>query len=308
MEILLPFELEGAGALEERPAKVRLTDFGRTHFAVTLDHDAGRNVAAWEALPDLEAVARVGRPKAGATVLARTDRGEPLLVAQPFGRGRVLAFLGESAWKWALGSDASAEKYRRFWHQCVLWLARKEWSARRLTIELPRYIYTVGDPVEVTANVENPPGSPVPDAAVRLTVQGGDAALPPVSTSYYGGAYHATLPAEKPGEFQLVAEARRGTDDYGKVAARFSVVSPSAELDFPSADPELLMAVASAGGGTFRPIEEIGGLRPVLEKEAQPVRIPRVHRKSLWDRPWLVLLFVSALAAEWILRKRFRML
>ena len=49
---------------------------------------------------------------------------KPLLVAHNFGDGRVMAFAGDSTWRWWMHGYESAHK--RFWRQIVLWLARKD--------------------------------------------------------------------------------------------------------------------------------------------------------------------------------------
>ena len=308
MAALLPFELAGTSPPFEKATHVSLTSYGLSHFAVALDRDGGSNVRAWRELPKLEAFAKCGPSKAAASVIATSETGEPLLIVQPFGKGRTMAFLAETAWKWVLDSDASAEKYRRFWHQCILWLARKEKNARKLMVDLERYLYAAGDPVEVTVTVEDPPGTPVPNAAVQITIEGPSGSAPSRPAAFYGGAFHATLIPEEPGDYRLTVEARRDGDDFGRATARFTVISPSAELDQPGADPDALMAMASAGGGLFATLADGAKVFDRVGKDCQETRVERVHRTSLWDRPWLVLLFVAALGTEWFLRKWNRML
>jgi uncharacterized membrane protein len=308
MAALLPFDLDGTSPPAEKSTLVSLTTYGLSHFAVALDRDGAANVRAWRELPKLEAFAKCGPPKAAATVIATAESGEPLLLSQPFGKGRAMAFLAETAWKWVLDSETSAEKYRRFWHQCILWLARKEKNARKLMVDLERYLYAAGDPVEVAITLEDPPGTPVPDAAVQLTIEGPSGSAPSRPAAFYGGAYHATLVPEEPGDYRLTVEARRGPDDFGRATARFTVISPSAELDQPGADPDALMAVASAGGGLFAPLADGAKVFDRVIKDCRETRVERVHRASLWDKPWLVLLFVAALGTEWFLRKWNRML
>ena len=59
-------------------------------------------------------------------VLAEADdvQQHPLLVAGQWGDGRVLAFAGDSTWRWQMQGFGDA--HRRFWRQCVLWLAKKD--------------------------------------------------------------------------------------------------------------------------------------------------------------------------------------
>ncbi len=307
MESLLPFSLKGVRPPAERPTSFEVTQAGMDHFALMLDRAPERNATAWQSLPKLEAFALVGEPKPAATVLAESEDRAPLLISQPYGKGRTLAFLGEMSWKWALEADGTAEKYKRFWHQCVLWLARKEKSARRLSVDLPRYLYLAGDPVDVSVSVENPPGSPVEDATVRVTVEGPEGALPAPAPAWFGGAYRATVAPPGAGDYRVTVEARRGEDDFGQATARFTAISPSAELDQPAPDVQGMMATSAAGGGLYRPLSEIREVFDRMATDSRPVRIERVQRKTLWDRPWLVLVFVGALALEWIARRRVGM-
>ena len=69
---------------------------------------------------------RLSKLKPGADVLADADGKEenPLLVTQTYGNGRVIAFAGDSTWRWWMHGFQSAHK--RFWRQIVLWLAQKD--------------------------------------------------------------------------------------------------------------------------------------------------------------------------------------
>ena len=89
------------------------------------------NAAAWARLPPLEGANRFTGVKPGATILAEADGKEhrPLLVSQEWGSGRVIAFAGDSTWRWVMRGFGSAHK--RFWRQIVLWLARKDQMAGR---------------------------------------------------------------------------------------------------------------------------------------------------------------------------------
>ncbi len=305
---VLPFECAQATPPEEKPTTVRVTSQGMSHFAMTLEKDYGQNVASWKSMPKLETLAKVGPIKPAATTIADAESGDPILVAQPYGKGRVLAFLAETSWRWALESEATAEKYRRFWHQSILWLAKKDKQARRISIDLPRYLYLAGDGVDATISVEDPPGTPVADAAVDLLVQGPDASAPATRASYYGGAYHATITPNEPGEYTITASARSKGDDLGRAAARFLVVAPDSELDQPAPSPETLQAIAVASGGSFRPLAEASQTLEQILKDSPPTRTERVHRRTLWDRAWLILLFVAALSVEWMMRKASRLL
>src|SRR5207248_475288 len=65
---------------------------------LTDDRDAE---AAWKQLPKLEGITRLRPARRGLdSVLAETPDHDPVLVAQAYGKGRVLAFAGDSTWRW----------------------------------------------------------------------------------------------------------------------------------------------------------------------------------------------------------------
>jgi uncharacterized membrane protein len=106
---------------EDSKPVMRPTRIGQAHSIMQLAPPAD-NKHAWEELPALDGANRLDHVQRGATVLAETADGHPLLIARDYGRGRVLAFGGDSTWRWALGGSEAAHK--RVWRQVVLWLAR----------------------------------------------------------------------------------------------------------------------------------------------------------------------------------------
>jgi uncharacterized membrane protein len=96
--------------LPENPKpRMRPTQLGRSRSPMLLA-PAEQNTAAWEKLPPLDGANRFAAIKPGAGVLAETTDGKPLLVAQEFGAGRVLAFAGDSTWHWVMGGQEAAHK------------------------------------------------------------------------------------------------------------------------------------------------------------------------------------------------------
>ena len=87
------------------------------------------------------------------------------LVAGQSGDGRVLAFAGDSTWRWQMGGFGEA--HRRFWRQCVLWLAKKdEQTEGRVWIRLAGRRVMRGTRVDFDVGAENAQGEPVDDGAV----------------------------------------------------------------------------------------------------------------------------------------------
>jgi hypothetical protein len=66
---------------------------------------------------------------------------------------------------------------------------------------------------------------------------------------------------------------------------------------------ELLTQIASASGGAYHPLAELGALCDSL-KEQKHVLEPRREERALWTAPGIMVLFALFLSIEWFLRKR----
>ena len=88
------------------------------------------------------------------------------LVAGQSGDGRVLAFAGDSTWRWPMLGFGDA--HRRFWRQCVLWLAKKdEQTEGRVWIRLAGRRAMRGTRVDFAVGAENAQGEPIDTAQFR---------------------------------------------------------------------------------------------------------------------------------------------
>src|SRR5439155_16294512 len=114
------------------------------HPITALKLEARENAARWQALPPLDGVNLVERPRQGATVLLahpylRASDGKPLpvLTVADVGKGRSLAFGSDSSWRWGFGAANAAARptagddeamrgrwYQRFWENAIRWLIR----------------------------------------------------------------------------------------------------------------------------------------------------------------------------------------
>ena len=116
------------------------------------------NLQAWEKLPALEGANKFEALKPAARPLAVTPEGKPLLVAGQLGNGRVLAFAGDSTWRWWMHGFDREDK--RFWRQCVLWLAKKEESSEQsVWLRLVQRRYPPAAKIEFDCGRKTPRGS-----------------------------------------------------------------------------------------------------------------------------------------------------
>ncbi len=124
----------------------------KLHPIWKLQNESSANDRLLESIPALRVSTRGLKPKPGADVLATLEEsGEPMVVAQRFGRGRVLLAapsLGGAAGAslhtdWGPQGKKSASK---FWRNLVYWATEgSSIGRRRVTVEADKRFYRPGD-------------------------------------------------------------------------------------------------------------------------------------------------------------------
>jgi len=268
--------------------------------------------SAWAQLPPLDGANRIERNelKPNAQVLAEADDAlkHPLLIAGQSGDGRVLAFAGDSTWRWPM--SGFGEAHRRFWRQCVLWLAKKdENTSGRVWIKMAGRRVTRGSRVDFAVGADSPQGEPVANAQFDVTVQSPDGRGEEVRPAKTSDGWSATFRgATKPGDYRIVVKAKDGAADLGTAEARFLVPNQDMELDRPAAEPTLMAQLADMtkpAGGAALAAEELPDLLKRLANKPPELKEEVVAKVTYWDRWPFFLAFVGLLVGEWYLRKRW---
>ncbi len=266
----------------------------------------------WTKLPPLDGANRIERRelKPNAQVLAEADdtQKHPLLVAGQSGAGRVLAFAGDSTWRWQMGGFGKA--HRRFWRQCVLWLAKKdEHTAGRVWIRLAGRHVMRGSSIEFTLGADTPQGEPVSNAQFDISVQAPDGHSEPVRPTKTADGWAATFhETSKPGDYRINVKAKDGGTELGGAEARFVVPNQDLELDRPAAEPTLMAQLADMtkpAGGAALAAEELPDLLKRLAAKPPELKEEVVAKVNYWDTWPFFLIFVGLLGGEWFLRKRW---
>jgi uncharacterized membrane protein len=294
------------------PGPVRMTPTQiptlTAQFPVMLSPSQQESAAVWAQLPPLDGANRF-RPEAikpGALVLAEAEPGgDPLLVVQDYGRGRVMAFAGDSTWRWWMRGYEAVHK--RFWRQVVLWLARKDESLQsNVWIKLAKRRVLPGQEVEFSVGAQSPDGGPAAGADFKVEVVLPDGSREPLTLARgqeeLTGSFRAT---EASGDYTIQVSASQKGELLGTTRARFLVVEQDLELDNAAADATTLDSLAAMTGGRSLVPEEIPALIERLAKDAESLRVATETKKPLWDTWGLMLLVVGLLGSEWYLRKRW---
>jgi hypothetical protein len=297
---------------------LELTPEGRGDPIFEFHADPIRNRAILTSLPGMYWSFPVTRARPGATVLAR--HGDPrmqnqygrhvLLASQLYGPGRTV-FLGfDSTYRWRYLSE---DYFDGFWARLIDRVGRNKALGGRFPfqVHLGKSVYHVGD--RVTIDVRYTEAAALAEAselAAELEIAGQPAEPlrfekvpddPALST--------ASFPAVQAGAYSLriVSATAAAAGSGAKVSTTtFRVEPPRREIDEPSLNRPLLTELARLTKGQVFELGEVARL-----DEAIPMReVTRTieTRDELWDAPLLYSTIVLALTAEWVLRKKYRMI
>jgi len=144
---------------------------------------------------------------------------------------------------------------------------------------------------------------PIPDVTgtVTLTGENGTDVFERDFIEQAPGQLRSEFTGIPPGRYQyralLEKEGRPLKEEQGAILVEMFSLE---EFDR-SGDQALLMAVASVTGGEFAPFSEFD--RVISAIDMQPVTETEQKEIILWNKFWLLLIFILALAVEWVLRK-----
>jgi uncharacterized membrane protein len=281
------------------------TQAGLIEFTLRLADSLTENRALWANLPPLAGANRFRGWKDNAVVLATDERNNPILVRQSYGSGRVLAFAGDSTWRWAMGGSGTAHK--RFWRQIVLWLAKKDESLEgNVWVKIRQRRFAPGQRVEFDVGAQSAAGEPVQGATYDVEVLLPDDTNQPVTPIYSPERTSCSFrDTQQAGDYTIRVTATKDDELIGSAQARFLVLDQDLELDNASADATLLENLASITGGESLTPEELPAAIRRLAEKTEELEVRTETKQSLWDSWTAFLLIVFLLGSEWYLRKRW---
>jgi len=312
----------GFGHLYDTESRMSPEAVAFTHPATRLTTDPLQAKAlVWDQVPGFYWFFPAEKEKPGAVVLARhaseTERAEaygprPIIAAHRYGGGQVLFFGIDETHRWRSTAERA---FDRLWVQSVRFLmeGRLASARRRFRVDLDREFVDMGDAVPIRATAFTEQFKPWIADSARVIVAGPggkeeEVLLLPVpgKEGLYAGSYAPPALGDyaiRAGEAEF--RAKEGEDP--RVAA-FQVGLPDREMGDVRADRELLAELASRTRGTSPPLHELHRLG---EEKLIPPASERVVTQGrpipLWDNWLTISVVLLLLCAEWILRKRKKM-
>ena len=304
----LPTALEpGEASFVREKVSVELTPRGRDSLVCRLDPDPVKNAELWAGMPQLADFQRLGALKPAAVTLLGVRHGRdllPLLVRQPYGRGRTVVFATGGSWRWRMSLPSDDVRHDTFWRQLLRSLVANTQGPVRLTSDRSNYAdesrvalraevrskdYEFASNAQVTAIVTPQEGEPT-------TVDLRPSASEP-------GVYEAEVDADQLGVFRVEVTAHQGDDRLGADTLHARREGGVAEFFHPERNASLLTRLAERTGGRYWELDDLDALPGDIRFSEAGITAREVL--DLWDMPALFLLLLLLRAAEWLLRKRW---
>jgi hypothetical protein len=306
--------------------RIHVTSYGLDHPATRLGVTADETAQLWDNMPVLYWSHQVDRLKPAAKVLLesanpmlRTGTGEPepLMVTQPYGKGRVL-YLGTNE-MWRMRAYQDSYYYRRFFTNTMRFLATSK--AHQCIVTAGGDRFSLGGKIAVEAEVYDSTYKPLATAEYKLDMINLDtqetkhltlAAIKkpgkPGDKEEFTGRFKAEIVAEHTGRFQFTStELREDKDAADKIAPKNIVIElPQAEAAKPEADQAGMQSWASPRGENFVNVWDADKLAKMIPTAKTVI----IDDKALefWDRRYTLIFIVLLLGIEWVLRKKYNMM
>jgi hypothetical protein len=302
----------------------KLTPTGMLHPLFRFAADDAENAKVWANLKPMLWHATAYKRKLSAEVLAvhpdkSGEAGEhfPLVVQQFAGMGRCVYFGFDETWRWRFRLDE--EKFNQFWVQAVRVLARNRVARAELKTDR-QTAYRRDEPIKLTLRF--PDDAPPPDekGGVRIVAErspprnadGSAGAGPTESQSIRlakvdgtRATYTATLTHTPEGEYRFWLAEPAVTGSKPRAEAR--VLPPPGERERLEMNRSELTKAAAESRGKFYTLADADSVIDDLpDAERVPLNQP-CPPVPVWNHEATFGLLAVMLAAEWILRRRERL-
>ncbi len=319
LDVLLPIELSSVkkpdpNAMITNSFHPNLTIEGRKGSAIFRFVDSEEeSIKIWDELPGLHWLLECSQLKPGAVIFAEhpvtkgLHRKLPVICMQRFGAGKVIFHATDELWRWRFRTEDLY--YGRYWIQAIRYLSRSKLLGKDRGAELTvgRSLYQRGDAIQLRLRFLDERIRPTEKDAVKIILEGRNniqrklrlKSITEAPNVFEGeteplpeGSYHAWVAAP------LFQGAPPSVD--------FRVEAPVQELQTRQLDKLELTQTARITHGKYFSIAKAAQL-PKSLPVGSPVALESTDPILLWNRWELLLLFTGLILAEWLLRKRRRL-
>jgi len=265
----------------------------------------------WATLPPFRSLVGCDRIDPTAVILAfasgrRADKTNiPVLGYKQHGPGKLLAIAALPLWPWGfvnLGFGEDDSHYGVFVEGVTSWLTIPE-DFDPVRIAPERQVFGRGERICFEGFAFDQGFRPIPGVTgiVRLEGERANDHFEADLIERGEGKFSAEFHNVPPGRYSYEAQFEKGGQVLKRREGKILVESFSLEEYNQSGDPSTLMALARLTGGGYFDYQQFSEASSAID--LSPITELAKGEIVIWGRFWLLLVFVGALALEWMLRK-----
>ncbi|KAA3631985.1 MAG: hypothetical protein DWP97_11975 [Calditrichaeota bacterium] len=310
MKKLLPFYSSSPAAITYTQHHLEPVEKNIFHPALRIAESQSSIRTIWADLPPFETIVIADVTNPNAQILATASGGRltnqklPVLGFLRHGPGKLFATASNSFWKLGfvnLGFGESDIYYKRYLDGVISWLTVND-DLEPIRIYPEKDIFSRGENVLFKGVALDLGYRPIPDVSgvIEIENESGDsyqADLLLVSED----TYEASFKNINPGRYSYTGTFSKDSQKLKESTGSIIVNKFSLEEYDTSGNPEELKQIAALTNGKYYRFNQfsdfIENLNLVKIDETVFTEI------KLWNKFWLLLIFIGALSAEWLLRK-----
>lgn len=258
----------------------------------------------------VESVNVEGPLKSGAVALLEASvagRSVPLVSMQRYGQGQTMAVATNTLWKWCWASDELREAYGYFWRQTVKNMTDWEEGQRFIAVKWDQKQYNPGEDAVATINIAGRHDAGQLHLKAQMNLDGQSTSVPIEPVMGRTNTFTAKMNFSRSAQYLFELDtlvSDQVLESYQKTIVVGTRLNEGANLEVDHAFLNSL--AAQAGGRYFRESEFenlIGTLRSRILSRVVSMEIPLIEDNCIY-----ILIFISILILEWILRRRMNLL
>lgn len=260
--------------------------------------------------PVFYSVNKVGARRSGALSLMNASVGSqivPIVALQPYGKGQTLGVATDTLWRWSRMEGDISGAFAQFWRDSIRYMAGEIEGGRFLTVAWDRKRYRPSEQghAEIGIVGRYAEGEVYLKGSVEHAGTTQDLSI----VLKDGNDFQTKVFFPDRGDYKVKLEATLAgepLDTYERVIRVGSNVSEGADL---AVDHPFLENLAARSGGNYQREADadqlIQRLKAMLMTSADPHDTPLVREPDLFGvLPIFILLVMSVLLWEWVLRRR----
>lgn len=226
------------------------------------------------------------------------------------GPGKVLSSSVLPFWNWGfvqLGLDGDNTYYSRFIEGIASWLTVSD-DLEPIRLASQKDIYHRGETVKFDGFAYDLGFRPLEGVTGQIAVvnNADQSSNETDLLSQTEGAFRAEFYNLSSGNYSYQAHFEKDGRLLKEISGRFKIESYSLEEFNTAGKPEVLRAIAQATGGSYNRYDRFDEALNSLAIDK--VTIEETSEFSLWNKFWLLMVFIGAISLEWLLRKMNQLL